>query len=395
MNTFEWIDQSLQKVGYHDTCKSYSKFVLETPEPYCSVESFTRMVRNRRQKIDGSTQPKEPKDVSTPTQATDFHDVDLAKYDITGVRINTWGSEQNQNKQVRLDLKTKVEGIDYEKIIESFREEVKAHHPASHHPPVPRMVDGQLLEISIPDLHFGLLSWHRETGADYDIHIARRVYLEAIDRMLVWAVPYKLEKILLVIGHDFFNSDTPENTTTKGTRQDDDSRWPKTFEEGWKTVRDAVEKCLCLAPVKVLVIRGNHDTQRAFFLGEVIKAWFSQNPKVDVDNEPTDYKVFQFGKCLIGHTHGHLCKHEKLPGIFATDFSAMWGETIHRVVRVGHGHVEEVKSYPGMTVEMVPSLGAPSAWTASSGYRSIRSAHAYIWDKENGNQYIFKHKPGM
>jgi predicted phosphodiesterase len=390
MTVKEWIRESITKNGYAETCKSYSNFVIETGFAL-STDSYSRACRKVRQKMEGSDRPVQPFDVTTPVDSTDFHNVDLGKYEVTGVRVNTWGSDNNQNKQVRLDLKTRSNSVDFAAMIEDFKREVAEHVPVTPNPAMCHSTN-KLLEISIPDIHLGLLSWHRETGMDYDLKIARETYLEAVSAMVRWGVQHGIEKILLVIGHDLLNSDTPENTTAKGTRQDEDSRHVKSFEFAWQTIRDAIEICLAVADTQVIVVRGNHDSSRSIMVGEVIKAWFRTNTHFEIDNEPKDYKAMQWGKCLIGHAHGHLTKHDKLPGIFANDFPEMWGSTKHRTVHVGHGHTERVVEFPGMTVEMIPSLGAPSAWTVSSGYRSQRAAFGFIWDKELGNTHVYKHR---
>jgi hypothetical protein len=382
------------KDGYVKTCQSYTEYCLESSidTPRYTQESFSRECRKTRHRIEKRFQPKQPFDVTTPLDSTDFHKVDLNKYEITGLRVNTWGAENNQSKQVRLDLKGRKDGIDIAELVEQFKKEVAEHSPILATTPwTPET--GKLLEISIPDLHLGLLSWNKETGMDYDIRVAREAYLSAVNAMVSWGKQHGAEQILIVVGHDLLNSDTPENTTAKGTRQDEDSRHVKSFEFAWRTVKDAIEICLSEAPTTAIFIRGNHDTNRITMVGEVIRAWFRDNSAFNIDNDPKDYKIYVWGKCMICHTHGHLCKHDKIPGIFATDFPREWGDTVHRTCRVGHGHTERVREFPGMTIEMVPSLGAPSAWTASSGYRSQRAAFGYIWDKEHGNEYVFKYRP--
>mgnify|MGYP003346276768 CR=1 FL=1 len=47
---------------------------------------------------------------------------------------------------------------------------------------------------------------------------------------------YKLDRILLVIGNDFYNADGKSGATTAGTPQDCDSRWYKMFKEGLELI---------------------------------------------------------------------------------------------------------------------------------------------------------------
>lgn len=394
MHTKMWIENKMLKDGYVKTCQSYTEYCLDAMVdlPRYSSESYSRTCRKIRQRIEKSSQPKQPFDVTTPLDSTDFHKVDLNKYEITGLRVNTWGAENNQNKQVRLDLKGRKDGIDVAELVEQFKREVAEHSPALATTPwAPET--GKLLEISIYDIHLGLLSWAEETGGDYDLKIAKECFIDYVTRIVAWGKANCCERILFPVGNDLFNSDTPDNTTTKGTRQDEDTRWHKTFRETWQIVRDAIEICLSVAPTDVIIIPGNHDETRTVFLGEVIKAWFRNNSALTIDNSPKKYKVYTFGKVFVGLTHGHLTKGEKLPIIFASDFPAEWSRTTMRVIRIGHIHQEKVQEYPGIRLEWVPSGGEKSAWSAGSGYRSLRGAFGYLWDSDGGDEYVYKCRP--
>jgi len=60
----------------------------------------------------------------------------------------------------------------------------------------------------------GKLCWHRETGENYDITIARRRFLNVAQDIINKTSQYKFEKVILPVGNDFFNADTPDDTTT-------------------------------------------------------------------------------------------------------------------------------------------------------------------------------------
>jgi hypothetical protein len=138
-------------------------------------------------------------------------------------------------------------------------------------------IDGCLYEIAIPDIHFGRLAWEEESGADFDIKIARQCVDSVIKQLLSYASKYNIDKILLPIGNDFFNSDNNLDTTTRGTFQDEDTRWQKTFRKGREMAVSMIDECTSIAPVDVLVIAGNHDQQRSFYLGEALDAWYHHN----------------------------------------------------------------------------------------------------------------------
>jgi hypothetical protein len=253
-----------------------------------------------------------------------------------------------------------------------------------------------MVEINIPDFHMGLLAWAKETrNTDYDINIARDTYLEAVTHLVESTKMYNPAKFLYMIGSDFFNSDTLDNTTSHGTRQTEDGRFQKSFSVGWKTVRDAVEIMKQVADVEVVAISGNHDQAKAFYLGEVVSAWFENDRHVTVDNTPPYHKYKQWGKCLIGLTHGDATKPEALPQIMAHDVPQMWGDTVYRAWHTGHRHTRLVFESPGCVVEYIRSLASASDWTVRQGYRSMRECKAFVWDKQHGDIACINYKPAF
>lgn len=388
-DTRKWIEEKIGTLGYYETCHAYNRYLLEckTEKPY-NAESYARECRRMRQKIDEVKNPEQPFDVKTVVDATDFHEVDLSLYEVVKGSATTWGNENNPNKRVKIDFVPRKNSIDPKQFVDYFLEQVSGHVPTLHTTPFVRE-SGKLLEILIKDLHLGLLSWAQETGVDYDLKLAKQVFLSSINRAVDWGRSHKVERIQFTFGDDFFNSDTPENTTAHGTRQDEDSRWAKTFTEGWEVVRDGLEICLSVAPTDVIVMPGNHDTTRTYFAAEALRAWFRNNTALTIDNSPRQYKVYTFGSNFIGSTHGHLAKMERLPILFASEFPKEWGDAKNRIIRVGHLHSKMVEEYPGVTIERIRSSGAPSAWSSASGYRSIQAGKAVLWDKDNGPEYEF------
>ena len=294
---------------------------------------------------------------------------------------------------VSADLRRR-KGIDYKKEIDILIEEAKAHAPLHRKPELPvRPASGLMLELSIPDLHIGKLAWHEECGESYDSKIAEQLFDEAASSLLHKTSAYEFDEITLVIGNDFINSDNSQNTTTRGTPQASDTRHQKTFKIGRKLIQDLVEHRLRgRAPkINIVIVPGNHDQQTAYFLGETLDAWFKDAQDVFVDNRPTLRKYVQFGKVLIGYTHGDKEKHADLPLIMAQEQKKAWASTLFKEIHTGHLHqrratqFRNIGEHNGVVVRVLPSLSAAEDWHVSKGYiGNIRSAEAYIWDRECG-----------
>lgn len=261
--------------------------------------------------------------------------------------------------------------------------------------PKPRVrADGSeryLLEVSPVDLHVGKYAWGEETGEDYDITIAERVFTDAITEILDRAKGYSLDGIVLVVGNDLLQTDSEAGTTTAGTHVDTDSRWAKSFRRARAINSWAIRQCAAIAPTRVVVVPGNHDSMTAFCIGEVLDAEFHDTPHVEVDRSLRRRKYLRYGVNLIGWTHGNEEKHADLPLIMAQECPEEWSKTIHREFHTGHLHkMKETRftagdSFNGVRVRVLPSLCSPDAWHYMKGYvHEKRACEAYLWSRERG-----------
>lgn len=266
-------------------------------------------------------------------------------------------------------------------MIEVMSEEVRGKSPDIR---TPAVVNEDLLVVyPMGDPHFGLYAWGKETGDDFDLNIAEHLLHAAIDNLVASAPPAETG-LLLNLG-DFFHMDNQSNLTKSGHQLDADSRWAKVMQVGLGAMIYAVTKLL-EKHKKVIVrnVKGNHDGHSSFALSLGMDAFFSNNDRVFVDLSPADFWFYRFDSILIGSTHGDQCKKEALPGVMACDRAADWGATKHRYFYVGHVHHDEIKEFPGVTVESFRTLAAKDAWHAGKGYRSGRDMRCIILHKKYG-----------
>lgn len=206
-------------------------------------------------------------------------------------------------------------------------------------------------------------------------------------------------KILFVCGNDFLNTDHLGRTTTAGTPQDECLRYQESFLRGRQLLVRAVDRLREMAPVDVVMVTGNHDTQRIYYLGDAVSAWFRNTPDVTVENSPRQRKYVLFHKNLIGFTHGHNEKHFDLPLLLATEQPQGWAQSRHREFHLGHFHSRKHKMFvpsfdrAGVLVRILPSLCPPDAWHATMGYSARLAAEALYFDPEEGCVATFTHSP--
>lgn len=291
---------------------------------------------------------------------------------------------------VKVWLKRRTQEIRTALAIEDIKKDLAkfAHkYPKIHYP---KLKDGLLLELELPDVHLGKMTWAEETGEDSDLKSQRAVVLQVLGGLLSHAKHYPVSKILLPFGHDYFNVDSKFDTTTGGTPQQEDTRWKKTYRAGRILAQTMIEMCSSIAPVEVLMVPGNHDEQRNFYLGDCLEAVYSKNPNVHIDNSAKMRKYYCFGKTLLGFTHGNEEKSNRLAGIMAIEVPELWARTKFREWHVGDKHHKVDMFYKsnedaGVTVRILRSLTPTDAWHYSKGFiGALRASEAFLWDAHKG-----------
>jgi len=241
-----------------------------------------------------------------------------------------------------------------------------------------------MLEVSIADLHMGKLAWGKESGEDYDSKIARQRFIGAINDILSRNKDTKFEKILFPVGNDLLNSDTVSGTTTKGTQLTNDSRWQKLFFDVVHALIEAIDILSSTAPVNVFWIPGNHDTMSSYYAVNYLFAWYKDSKCVTIDINPTPRKYIEFGKCLIGFSHGSGDS-KRIPQLMQVEAREAWGRTLWHEFHLGDLHHEIVTENGGLIIRRLSSLTSTDDWHASMGFiGAIRKAQAFVWNKERG-----------
>jgi|688.fasta_scaffold48943_7 hypothetical protein len=236
-------------------------------------------------------------------------------------------------------------------------------------------------EISLPDLHFG----------KGDVNDLQNNFFNSISSLLAKYNKSNIDYFILPIGNDGMNSEGMRSTTTSGTPQTDSIKWYESFSIYCNALIKAICMLKSIAPVKVIVVQGNHDWERMFYAGEVISAYFSSDEYVDVNNATEPRKYHKYGNCMLMYTHGDKEKATDLPLIMATEQPIMFAETKHREAHCGHLHKEMVNEYRGIKVRFLPSICTTDDWHKQMGYEAYRCAQAYIWNKETGLEGFLQH----
>ena len=234
------------------------------------------------------------------------------------------------------------------------------------------------------DCHVGMLAWHKEGGADWDLKIAERVLTGCFEQM-VMSSPQAGTGIVAQLG-DWLHSDgLLPVTPTHHHILDQDGRFSKIVQASIKILRRLVDFALVRhEKVIILMAEGNHDQASSIWLRVMFKALYENEPRVQVIDSELPYYVYQHGKCMIAFHHGHLKKNDALPILFASQYANVWGDTTKRYAHTGHRHHVEEKEHSGMTVVQHPTLAARDAYAARGGWMAERQVSAITYHEQFG-----------
>lgn len=388
------------------------QFMAQTKAQRCEAKAkspYTKVTEDRGSDTLNFT--SESTEIQSVEDLLDYFNISLDDWVLERSIINKWdmgycsgdGEEKCAKTQPLYQIKVWLKRRrhpDPEQVIALVRESLDDFSP--EYPKIKRgrsLPDQYMVEVSIPDFHFGSLCWGKETGARYDLDIAKVLFNETVEHFItsIEAHGIKPEMFLFPVGNDFFNVNSMENITAHNTRQDEDDRWQKSFFMGRDLLTGAVDRLVQVAPVRVLVVPGNHDLERIFYMGVVLESHYRLHDEVEVDASPTTRKYLRYGNNLLGFTHGNEEKLSNLPLIMARERPDDWGATQYREMHIGHLHRTQDKAYLGMQefdsvrVRVMPTLCATNSWATAKGFSHIREAVALVWDKAGGCVIEYKY----
>jgi hypothetical protein len=278
--------------------------------------------------------------------------------------------------------------LSHEALVEAMKEAVEGFKDEI--PPVvsivaPAASDEHLCNLyTFTDYHLGMLAWHKEGGNDWNISIAERTIIAALQQMIEQSP--KAHTAVINIQGDFLHTDgkTPVTPASKHVL-DADSRFPKIRKSAIRIIRSLVAMSLLRhQAVHLIIAEGNHDEESSGWLADLFSVHYEEEPRITVNDSVLPFYVFEWGNAMLGFHHGHKVKNESLPLLFAAQFPQEWGRTTRREIHCGHRHHRDEKEYNGVTVVQHPTLAARDAYAARGGWIADRAAWAITYHKKYG-----------
>jgi hypothetical protein len=310
-----------------------------------------------------------------------LHKINLDKYVIT----NYWSKMLPSGKFTSSIFSKKKEAKDYSpedfaKFLENYKPNnisiTKEQHSVNKD-----VVD---VEISIADYHLA----KKTVDGDND-PATRALRYVTMAQSLIEKVKsnYNINNVVLPISNDFFHTDNYQHQTTNGTPQDTIMNYSEEYELGFAVLVDTINMLRKYASnVTVVLVQGNHDRTKSFYLAHALDVFFRDELDVEFIREHSVIKGLTLGNTFIGWHHGN-CKLEDLPLLFATHpkYSHQFGDAVYREVHTGDKHHYMAKEVKGVRIQQMPSLSGTDRWHLDNNFvHSVRAALALVYDRNLG-----------
>lgn len=318
------------------------------------------------------------------------HNVDLKIFKI----INYWSKLQTNGNFTSSIFCKRRESQDYS--IEDFASFLKKYK--SNYIPTPSIRHLQSkdtidVELSVSDLH---LAKKYVDEKNLNVGLRAEKFFAIVERLITrTANIYNINEIVFPISNDFFHTDTYWNTSTKGTPQDVIAEYDEEYEVGF----DLLVRCIkllmaCCKKVKVVLVPGNHDRTKGFYLAHGLEKYFKGESQLMFLRSKENEKAVVVGNTFIGYHHGN-CKLDDLPLVFAThpEYSVAFGEAKFREVHTGDKHHYMAKEVKGVRIQQMPSMSGNDRWHKDHLFvHNIRAALLLMYDKNKGKVGEFEER---
>ena len=320
----------------------------------------------------------DPKD---DLELAQLHKINLDKYVIT----NYWSKMLPSGKFTSSVFSKRKEAKDYSpEDFAKFLENYKPNNISITKENYSIEKDYVDVELSISDYHLA----KRTVDGDNDVAVRALRYV-TIAQSLIEKVKanYNINNVVLPISNDFFHTDNYQHQTTNGTPQDTIMDYSEEYELGFAVLVDTINMLRQFANnVTVILVQGNHDRTKSFYLAHALDMFFRDELDVEFIREHSVIKGLTLGNTFIGWHHGN-CKLEDLPLLFATHpkYSHQFGDAVYREVHTGDKHHYMAKEVKGVRIQQMPSLSGTDRWHLDNNFvHSVRAALALVYNRNIG-----------
>lgn len=242
--------------------------------------------------------------------------------------------------------------------------------------------------LNIGDAHIGMLAHEDETGANFDIKIAKAEILQASFDLIDMA-PDCERMVINDLGDGTHYENMKAMTERSGHQLDFDSRFPKMIDAYLDIMEAIIEKALTKAnTVDVIINQGNHSETNDHWAARHFRRLYQRlgTNRVNVLPNEGPFIAYRMGNTLVLIHHGHKVKPETLRQIMSSDFAIDWGETKFRYIDGGHIHHFSAKELGGAEWCSFNNLAPMDRHAHDGGWRSKQAMTLVLRSRTYGDQ---------
>ena len=253
--------------------------------------------------------------------------------------------------------------------------------------PMPQEPQSDIIPwLQIGDAHIGMLSSEAETGANFDIAIAKREICAAA-AALIDEAPECDRMVINDLGDGTHYETFKAQTEASGHAVDQDTRYWKMIDAYLEISEFICERALAKArTVDLIYNQGNHSRSNDVWMAAHMRSLHRLNPRVNVLRNEGPFIAYRMGKTLVLIHHGDRAKPETVARLMATDYAADWGECDFRYIDGGHVHHSQRKELAGVIYESWNNLAPRDKYANDSGYRSKQMMSLVLRSRRYGER---------
>lgn len=316
----------------------------------------------------------------------------LTKEDVT----NVWFKEKASGTYFSVETRKTKSDLSEIDITEEFKQSIKEYVPPSYSKPHQSKLYKRTAIINLFDAHLDKISSTDVTDENSTVEGNIYQFERSYEEILSSIAEKNPEKIIIPIGNDFWHTNDDKGQTKRGTYVGGATNMDHrlAFRIGLNLIRRTIDKARLVAPVKIITVLGNHDTDKTMYLLECLLLAYENQEDVEIVDSRKTRQYHRYGAWLFGFAHGDKIQNSKdYPSLMSTDLDAKkhWSDIKQGIFFLGHRHHEIRHDYRGCSVLYLRSENPIDEWHWEKGYTAMRkTAYGFIYEFDGSREYEFK-----
>jgi hypothetical protein len=235
------------------------------------------------------------------------------------------------------------------------------------------------------DIHIGMVATADQTGGrDYNRQIASDRFKYGVSSCLAFTPPSHTA-LILNAGDLLHANDDRDVTPRSGHKLKVEGSHHSNFDLSVQLTVYKIDLALQRhANVVYRAIPGNHDPNIPGPLSVALRAYYRNEPRVNVIVSEDEFWQFNWGNVFLSGSHGHNRKPKDACGVLPGKFSKAWGEATEWHYITAHLHNYETALYGSVRHHQLPSVCSIDTHSAWAPYPDTAGMMAMVFNKKGG-----------